>query len=170
LAVEHEMLCRPTPEAAAPLTGWNNDELKAELSRRGEKLTDIVIQFERVKDGKPLSGVAVPENKQARYFKNAASSVGWFLKGMRHPLRTPLLIIIVALAVGLLGLHSTLHWHGPNYDNCQACHSGRTAVFQPVVQLALQAPAPVARFAPPETTHADIEPVYTPRTPRAPPA
>ena len=27
--------------------------MRAELSRRGEKLTNIVIQFERAKDGKP---------------------------------------------------------------------------------------------------------------------
>jgi len=47
------MLSQATPEAAGPLTGWNNDALKAELSRRGEKLTNIVIRFERVKDGKP---------------------------------------------------------------------------------------------------------------------
>jgi hypothetical protein len=48
-----EMLSRATAEAAGPLTGWSNDELETELSKRGVKLTNIVIQFERAKDGKP---------------------------------------------------------------------------------------------------------------------
>ena len=89
---------------------------------------------------------------------------------MRKQPRTGLLVIALVLAVGLLGLHSALHSHGPNYDNCQACHSGRVAVFQPAFELALQAPALVARFAPPEAPLVDLEPVYTHRTPRAPPA
>lgn len=37
----------------APLSQWSNDELRAELEQRGEKLNNIVIRFERVKDGKP---------------------------------------------------------------------------------------------------------------------
>jgi hypothetical protein len=81
-----------------------------------------------------------------------------------------LLAIALVLTVGLLGLHAALHWHGPEFDNCQACHSGRVAVFQPIVELVLQPPAPVARFAPPETPLVDLEPVCTHRIPRAPPA
>jgi len=80
-----------------------------------------------------------------------------------------LLAIVIVVAVGLLGLHAALHSHGPGYDNCQACHSGRVAIFQPAVQLALQQPVPVARFASPETALFDLEPVCTNRIPRAPP-
>jgi len=80
-----------------------------------------------------------------------------------------LLAIVVVLAVALLGLHAALHSHGSGYDNCQACHSGRV-IFQPAVQLALQPPVPVARFAPPETVLVDLELVCTHRIPRAPPA
>ena len=50
-----EMLSRATAEAAGPITAWSNGELKAELSRRGEKPANIVIKFERVKDGKPCN-------------------------------------------------------------------------------------------------------------------
>ncbi len=88
------------------------------------------------------------------------------LKGPRRRL----LAIALVLAVGLLGLHAALHWHGPEFDNCQACHSGRVAVFQPTVELVLQRPVPVARFAPPETPRLDLEPVCTHCIPRAPPA
>jgi hypothetical protein len=48
-----EMLSLATAEAAGPLTGWSNDELEEELGKRGVKLTNIFIKFERVKDGKP---------------------------------------------------------------------------------------------------------------------
>lgn len=81
-----------------------------------------------------------------------------------------LLAIVLALSVGVLGLHAALHWHGPNYDNCQACHSGRVAISQPGIELSLQTPVLVARFAPPETPRLHIEPVCTHRVPRAPPA
>jgi hypothetical protein len=81
-----------------------------------------------------------------------------------------LLAVVLALAVGLLGIHASLHWDGHSYDNCQACHTGRVAISQPTVQLSLQPPVPVARFAPPETVLADLEPVCTHRIPRSPPA
>jgi len=81
-----------------------------------------------------------------------------------------LLAVAVALAVGLLGLHAALHWHGPNYDNCQACHTGRVAMSEPAAQPAVKAPEPVGRFAPPEAPLVDLEPAATSRIPRAPPA
>jgi hypothetical protein len=84
--------------------------------------------------------------------------------------RARFLAAALILAVGLLGLHGALHWHGPNYDNCQACHTGRVAMSEPAIALALEAPGPIARFAPPETRSVDLEPVCTHRIPRAPPA
>jgi hypothetical protein len=81
-----------------------------------------------------------------------------------------LLALTLLFAVGLLGLHAALHWHGPHYDTCQACHTGRVAVSQPGVELAVEAPGPMARFVPPETPLVDLEPICTYRIPRAPPA
>jgi hypothetical protein len=81
-----------------------------------------------------------------------------------------LLAIVLALAVCVLGLHAALHWHGPNYDNCQACHSGRVAIYQPAIDLAQQVPVLLARFAPTETPRLHVDPVCTHRIPRAPPA
>jgi hypothetical protein len=78
--------------------------------------------------------------------------------------------VALVFAVGLLGLHAALHWHGPDYDNCQACHTGRVAVSEPVVELALEAAQPIARFAPTEALLPDLEPVSTYLIPRAPPA
>ena len=89
---------------------------------------------------------------------------------MSQQLHRRLVAVAVLLAVGLLGLHAALHWQGPNYDNCQACHTGRVAVSEPTVQLALEAPQTVARFQPPDTPLIDLEPVSTYRIPRAPPA
>ena len=81
-----------------------------------------------------------------------------------------LLAVVLALSMGLLGLHAAMHWDGPSYDKCQACHCGRVAISQPAVQLVLQPPAPVVRFAPPENVLVDLEPVCAHRIPRAPPA
>jgi len=81
-----------------------------------------------------------------------------------------LLAIVLTLAVCVLGLHAALHWHGPNYDNCQACHSGRVAISQPATDLAPQTPVLVARFAPPDAPVLHVEPNCTHRIPRAPPA
>jgi hypothetical protein len=89
---------------------------------------------------------------------------------MRKQQRTQLLAIALVIVVGLLGLHAALHWHGPDYDNCQACHSGRVAISRPAVQLPLKPPVPVARLAPPEAPLVDLGPVCTHHTPRAPPA
>jgi hypothetical protein len=89
---------------------------------------------------------------------------------MPKALRRQLVTVGLVLAVGLLGLHAALHWHGPNYDNCQACHTGRMAMSQPAVQPAIEAPELIARFAPPETPLVDLEPVCTLRIPRAPPS
>jgi len=48
-----EMLSHATAEAAAPLVECSNDELWAELERRGEQRTAITVKFERAKNGKP---------------------------------------------------------------------------------------------------------------------
>ena len=81
-----------------------------------------------------------------------------------------LLAVALILAVGLLGLHAALHWHGPHYDNCQACHTGRMAMSEPALQPAVKMPEPIGRFAPLEAPLVDLEPVSTSRIPRAPPA
>ncbi|HXW62466.1 MAG TPA: hypothetical protein VEJ45_07705 [Candidatus Acidoferrales bacterium] len=83
--------------------------------------------------------------------------------------RSRLLAVALVLAVGLLGLHAALHWHGPSYDNCQACHTGRVALSAPFVLPAVETPETIARFAPPETPPVSLEPFSTSRTPRAPP-
>ena len=83
---------------------------------------------------------------------------------------TRLLAVALILAVGLLGLHAALHWHGPNYDNCQACHTGRVAMSEPAAQPAVKTPELLGRCAAPETPLVDFEPVSTSRIPRAPPA
>jgi len=61
-------------EAAAPLTEWTNDELKAELNRRGEEMTKIVIQFERAKDGKPCDCPCCTANRNERTSANKADN------------------------------------------------------------------------------------------------
>jgi hypothetical protein len=81
-----------------------------------------------------------------------------------------LLAIVLMLAVCVLGLHAALHWHGPNYDNCQACHSGRVAISQPAIGLGAQTPILLARFTAPESPRLHIDPVCSHRIPRAPPA
>jgi len=48
-----EMLSHAGAGGGAPLSQWSNDELRAELEQRGEKLNNIVIRFQRSKDGKP---------------------------------------------------------------------------------------------------------------------
>jgi len=48
-----ETLSRAAAGGTDPLSQWTNDELKEELERRGEKITNIVIRFVRAKDGKP---------------------------------------------------------------------------------------------------------------------
>jgi hypothetical protein len=47
-----EMLSRAPADGGTQLAQWTNDELKAELNRRGEA-TEIVISFVKAKDGKP---------------------------------------------------------------------------------------------------------------------
>jgi len=47
-----EILSRAPADGGTQLAQWTNDELKAELNRRGEP-TEIVISFVKAKDGKP---------------------------------------------------------------------------------------------------------------------
>lgn len=88
---------------------------------------------------------------------------------MPRRLSMRVLAVVVILAMAALGLHVALHWHGQDFDNCQACHVGHAAVPQPVVRLVAQTSRPVARFAPAEAPAVDLEPVCTHRIPRAPP-
>ena len=83
-----------------------------------------------------------------------------------------LLGVVLMLAVALLATHAVSHWHteAGNEQNCQVCHVGHAAIPQPAVQVATQAPAPVARFAPTEDFHLDLEESRSLSIPRAPPA
>jgi hypothetical protein len=83
-----------------------------------------------------------------------------------------LLAVVAILAVALLATHAVSHWHTQAYDedHCQICHVGHAAIPQPAVQVAAQAPAPIARV----TLAGELAPrpdfVYTVSIPRAPPA
>jgi len=92
--------------------------------------------------------------------------------GMAKRLSRHLLAIALILAVGALGVHAVAHWHAHSYDDqhCQICHVGHAAVPQPVVQIGVQAPLPVARFTPTEDFSLDLEASFTLSIPRAPPA
>jgi hypothetical protein len=83
-----------------------------------------------------------------------------------------LLGVALILAVGLLGLHATIDWHAHAYDEqrCQTCQIAHAAAPQSVVQVAVQAPVPIARFAPVIDFAPDIEGSRTLSIPRAPPA
>lgn len=83
-----------------------------------------------------------------------------------------LLAIALILAVGLLGLHAAVDWNAHTYDGqrCQTCQIAHAAAPQSVVHVVVQAPAPVARFAPAEDFRPDLEESRSLSIPRAPPA
>jgi hypothetical protein len=83
-----------------------------------------------------------------------------------------LLAVAVVLAVLALGTHAVAfaHAHAYDEDHCQVCHIGHAAIPQPAMHVAMQAPAPIARFVTAETSAPDLEPVRTLSSPRAPPA
>ena len=83
-----------------------------------------------------------------------------------------LLAVAVVLAVLALGTHAVAfaHAHAYDEDHCQVCHVGHAAIPQPAVHVAMQAPAPIARFVTAEGSAPDLEPVPTLSSPRAPPA
>jgi len=83
-----------------------------------------------------------------------------------------LLSAALVLAVALLATHAVSHWHtlAGDEQHCQVCHVGHAAIPQPAVQVAAQAPLPVARFAPAEDFRLDLEASRTLSIPRAPPA
>lgn len=92
--------------------------------------------------------------------------------GMAKRISRYLLAGVLVLAVFALGTHAAAHWHAHDYDeqHCQICHVGHAAAPQPVVQASVQAPVPIARFAPSEHFAPDLEAVRTLSIPRAPPA
>jgi len=83
-----------------------------------------------------------------------------------------LLIAAAILALAVLATHAVSHWHSHAYDedNCQICHVGHAAIPQPAVQVAEQAPAPVAHLAIDNESAPRLDFVGTPSIPRAPPA
>ena len=91
---------------------------------------------------------------------------------MRKRLTIRFLAIALALAVVGLSTDAACHWHSQSYDeqHCQVCHIGHAAVPQTAAQVAVQAPAPIERFAHAEELGPDLAPVRTLSIPRAPPA
>jgi hypothetical protein len=81
------------------------------------------------------------------------------------------LAVALILSVGLFAMQTAGHWHGHASDeqHCQVCHIGHVAVPQPVVQMGLLAPLPVARFAAADEKTIPCETLRTHRIPRAPP-
>jgi hypothetical protein len=92
--------------------------------------------------------------------------------GMHKRIDLRWLTVALILAVGALGIHAAIHWQGPSYDeqHCQICQIGHAAIPQPAVETPVQAPVPVARFAPAEEPTPDLEAIETLSIPRAPPA
>ena len=89
------------------------------------------------------------------------------------PKRIAIRLVAVALmlSVGLFAVQAAGHWHGHESDeqHCQVCHVGHIAVPQPVAQMELLAPVPVARFAAADEKTIPSETLRTHRIPRAPP-
>jgi hypothetical protein len=83
-----------------------------------------------------------------------------------------LLAVTAILALALLATHAVSHWHTNAYDedHCQVCHVGHAAIPQPAAEVALQAPAPVARLAVGDESVPQLDFVGTLSIPRAPPA
>ena len=92
--------------------------------------------------------------------------------GIARRIALQLLAVALILAVGLLGLHAAVDWNAHTYDGqrCQTCQIAHAAAPQSAVQVVVQAPAPVARFAPAEDFRLDLEASRTLSIPRAPPA
>jgi len=97
---------------------------------------------------------------------------GFNESAMRRRIAKIALTVALIVFVGVFALEAAGHWHANSYDeqHCQVCQLGHVSVPQPSAQVRLQAPVPVARFAPAETTAPLLEPVSTHKIPRAPPA
>jgi hypothetical protein len=83
-----------------------------------------------------------------------------------------LLAVALMLALAVLAAHAVSHAHANAYDedHCQICHVGHAAIPQPGPQVALLAPALVARFTIGDAAAPRLEFVGTSSIPRAPPA
>jgi hypothetical protein len=83
-----------------------------------------------------------------------------------------LLALVLLLSVAGFATHAISHAHAsPAEDlHCQFCHIGHVAIPQPAPQVVMQAPAPIARFEPPDVRAHAVGPNRTHRSPRAPPA
>jgi hypothetical protein len=84
----------------------------------------------------------------------------------------PLLAVIVVFAVVALATDATTHWHKGASDEarCQVCHIGHASAPGPSTPAAIEAPAPVARFAPAAEIAVHLASFRAPSIPRAPPA
>jgi hypothetical protein len=91
---------------------------------------------------------------------------------MRKQIAIRLLAVTLMLCVGLFAMQAAGHWHEHSADeqHCQICHIGHAAVPQPAVQMGMQTPVAVARFAVAENQKLTLDPVCSHRIPRAPPA
>jgi hypothetical protein len=89
----------------------------------------------------------------------------------KHRIAARLLAVALILCIGLFAAQAAGHWHGHESDeqHCQVCHIGHVAVPQPVTQVAVLAPVPVARFTPRTHKIVRFETLSTHRIPRAPP-
>ena len=83
-----------------------------------------------------------------------------------------LLAVALMLALAVLAAHAVSHAHANSYDedHCQICHIGHAAIPQPGPQVALQAPALVARFTMGDAAALHLDFVGSSSIPRAPPA
>ncbi|MFZ0580186.1 MAG: hypothetical protein WAN72_25360 [Candidatus Acidiferrales bacterium] len=90
---------------------------------------------------------------------------------MRKQIALRLLAVALILAVGAFSVQAIGHWHEHSSDeqHCQICHIGHAAVPQPAVQMGVQTPVAVARFAVNENQQLALDPVCNHRIPRAPP-
>jgi len=81
------------------------------------------------------------------------------------------LAMALVLAVGALGVHAAVHFHGNPSDeqHCQICHVGHSAIPQPSIPVAGQAPLPIARLTLAETITPAVGAGRALSIPRAPP-
>lgn len=82
------------------------------------------------------------------------------------------LAVALVVFVGIFAMEAAGHWHANSYDeqHCQVCHLGHVSVPQPVANVRVQEPVPVARFGPAEAPVPVLEAFRTNKIPRAPPA
>jgi len=82
------------------------------------------------------------------------------------------LAILLMLSVCLFVAQGVNHSHADGSDerHCQVCHIGHAAIPQPSAQPLSGVVFPIARFAFVRELPPSIEPVFTQRIPRAPPA